>query len=335
MRLFKHLLQEVELANKRYGLFKKGDSLVAAVSGGPDSMALLALLSKLQHKYRLKIVVAHVNHGLLKRQSAAAQTLVKRFSEALSFPFYSKTIDLKALAKKNRRSIEEMGRMERYRFFEEIAKKSRSRKIVTAHTLDDQAETVLLRLLRGSGLRGLAGIPPIRKQGPFEVIRPLIDSQKDSLLKFLRESHIRFAVDRTNQSTVFTRNRVRHELIPALKSDYNPQIEHALSSLQEICRQTQDYMDRVSAKAFKNCLCRSARGKRVSLKVQNLKKLHPAVLREVLFQALLYKKGDLKRFSYDHVAGIVDLLHSDEDALESHLPGPLTVRKSQNTLDFI
>ncbi|PIU40449.1 MAG: tRNA lysidine(34) synthetase TilS [Candidatus Omnitrophica bacterium CG07_land_8_20_14_0_80_50_8] len=155
----KKLLQQIEIANRRHQLFKKNDVLVVGVSAGPDSMALLWLIDKLKIKYAFKINVAHLNHGLLKKAGNEYLKLVKKTSQALKIPFYSKTIDLKTLAKKNKRSIEEMGRIERYSFFEDIAAKTRADKIVTAHTLDDQAETMLLRLIRGSGLKGLIGIP--------------------------------------------------------------------------------------------------------------------------------------------------------------------------------
>ncbi len=334
--MLKKLLQEIDIANRRYRLLKRGDRVVAAVSGGPDSMALLWLLSKLQRKYQLKIIVAHLNHGLLKKQSQKHLSLVKETAKALNLPFSAKKIDLKTLAKKNKRSLEEMGRMERYRFFEDVARKFGANKIATAHTLDDQAETMLLRILRGSGLRGLVGIPCKRKQGGQEVVRPLLFSEKKELLLFLKQNGLRFALDRSNQNVRFTRNRVRHELLPKLAELFNPQIKHTLANLQEISQETQDHLEKVSRRALAGCLVKRRSGKkRVSLELSQLKRLHPAVLREVLFQALLAKRGDLKRLGYSHIAGIIDMIHSPEEFLEQHLPGPLIVKKGQGTLDLI
>ena len=221
-------------------LFKKNDALVVGVSGGPDSIALLYLLEKLKKKYAFKINVAHLNHGLFKSESKKYFQLVKKTAAALGVPLYSKSIDLRNLAKKRRRSIEEMGRIERYSFFESIAAKTHSNKIVTAHTLDDQAETVLLRLLRGSGLKGLMGIPAKRSQGKYQVVRPLLSTEKKELLSFLKENKIQYLQDKTNTDTAFTRNRVRHRLIPLLVKSYNPQIKNSLANLRSMCEEIQE-----------------------------------------------------------------------------------------------
>src|SRR3989344_6614958 len=181
MPILKTLLHQMELSNRKHRLFHERDSVVVGLSGGPDSVALLTLLSKLRRKYSLKIVAAHLNHGLSKKQAHSFYVLAKEAAEALKVPFYSKTVAVKRLAKRDKRSLEEMGRMVRYRFFEEIAAKTKCRKSATAHTLDDQAETVLMRIFRGSGLRGLTGIPYKRKQGRFELIRPLLSVEKNRL----------------------------------------------------------------------------------------------------------------------------------------------------------
>lgn len=331
MKAFRRLLEQVEKANRRYRLFRKGDSLVLGVSGGPDSVALLALLSKMRRKYGFRIVVAHLNHGLQQKPAARCQALVRRMAAGLKLPFYKKNVRLKTLAARHKRSVEEMGRLERYLFFEEIAKKVSATKIVTAHTLDDQAETVLMRMIRGSGLRGLGGIPCRRKQGRFEVVRPLILCQKSEILSFLRESRLPYCVDPTNRDTIFTRNRVRRHLLPWIARRMNPQIKQVLSSLQEICSRTQDYVDRQSARAFKACLRRAPSG-RVLLDLKGLKRLHPALLNEVLLSALVKKKGDSRRLAYSHLAAIEELLCSEKGDLRLDLPGPVRVRKSRRFL---
>src|SRR3989344_2875630 len=188
MPILKTLLHQMELSNRKHRLFHERDSVVVGLSGGPDSVALLVLLSKLERKYSLKIIAAHLNHGLSKKQARSFYALAKKSAETLKIPFYSKTVSVKRLAKRNKRSLEEMGRLVRYQFFEEIAAKTKCRKIATAHTLDDQAETVLMRIFRGAGLRGLTGIPYKRRQGKFEVIRPLLSVEKAALAAFLKEN---------------------------------------------------------------------------------------------------------------------------------------------------
>ncbi len=300
-----------------------------ALSGGPDSTALLLLLSKLQRKYGWKIAAAHLNHGLNPAQAARHEKAAKKLAGRYGLRFYVKRISLRSVAKRSKRSLEEAGRIERYRFFEEVCSRARARKIVTAHTLDDQAETMLLRILRGSGLRGLAGIPRKRRQGKWEVVRPLLSCEKRDLVRLLKEERVPFSVDVTNRSSLFTRNRVRLDLLPRMAKRFNPRIKHTLSSLQAVCEEAHDYLSGESARAFR--LCSGGKGARrhgISLKLRFLKRLHPAISREVLCQAILAKRGNLNRLDYDHISSIMDLVQSSEDRLETHLPGPLIVKKS-------
>jgi tRNA(Ile)-lysidine synthase len=330
MRIEKKLIEQIELANRRHGLFSAKDSLVVGASGGPDSTALLFLLSKLKRKYDLKINAAHLNHGLLKKEARRYAVLAEKTARVLSVPFYSKTINLRALAKKNKHSLEDEGRIERYRFFESVARQTRSTKIVTAHTLDDQAETVILRILRGSGLRGLKAIAFKRPQGRhFQVIRPLLGAQKKDLLVFLEKSKIPYCLDPTNQSQDFTRNRVRHKLLPMMMRDFNPNIKQRLSSLGLVCGQAQDCLEQISQKAFTQCRRKNY------LRIDRLKKLHPAIAKEVIFQALIEKRGDLKRLAHDHIEAVWDLVKSKEKRLERQLPGFLTAKKISDKLYFV
>ncbi len=334
MHRLKELLQQVEAANQRYGLLQKNDALVAGVSGGPDSVALLYLLVKLKKKYNLKICVAHLNHGLLKNESRKYQSLVKKMADGFDIPFYCKAIDLRTLSKKNKRSIEEMGRIERYHFFEEVAAKTRSNKIVTAHTLDDQAETVLLRFLRGSGLKGLAGIPYKRIQGKLEVVRPVLSIEKKKLLSFLKANRIPYLNDRTNADTFFTRNRIRHHLLPALEKSYNPQIKNSLSSLGSICENIQLYLDKISSRATKTCLKKQKRYGSLVLDLKKLNRLDSAIKREVLFKTLSELQGDSKRFSFDHISAVIELTNSSKNNLERHLPNSIIAIKKERELEL-
>ncbi len=338
MNSLKKLLEEVELTNKRHGLIAKNDSLVIGVSGGPDSVGLLYILCKMRRKYNLKLSAAHLSHGLLKTQSRYHLALVRKISNALELPFYSKEVRLKSIAAKTGRSLEEAGRIERYRFFTETAAKIHARKIVTAHTLDDQAETVLMRLLRGTGVRGLAGIPYKRREGECTIIRPLLDCSKKDVLLFLKKHKILYAIDKTNRNLDFTRNRVRHYLLPALERDFNPRIRESLASFQEIFGQTQTYIESEALRAYKKCVASETAGKKsvILLKVPILKKLHPAILREVLFIALSRKKGDARRVSHAHITAIESILKSSlKKNAEIHLPGPVLARKNGIQLALI
>ncbi|MBI3252103.1 MAG: tRNA lysidine(34) synthetase TilS [Candidatus Omnitrophica bacterium] len=229
----KPLLNSVSKTNRRHSLIQKGDGVVVGLSGGPDSTALALILSLFARKYRLRLYAAHLNHGL-QEEAASHEILSKKLAQSLGFPFHSKKLNIRRLAKERRRSIEETGRDERYRFFAEVARRTRAKKIATAHTLDDQAETVLLRILRGTGLRGLAGIPVKRRHGRrLMVIRPFLETPKKTILDFLQKNKIPFAKDPTNRNLGFARNRVRHWLIPQIERRFGRNIRRTLVRLAE------------------------------------------------------------------------------------------------------
>ena len=328
-RHLKNLLQTIDRANKLHHLIKKGDRVVVAASGGPDSTALLLALSKLKRKYNLTLVAAHLNHGLQGKSGDRFVRQTRHTCEQLEIPFYSKRVSIKKISDADRKSIEETGRGERYKFFLEIVAKTKSSKIATAHTLDDQTETVLLRMLRGSGLRGLSGIPFKRPEGKATVIRPLLLSEKKDLLSVLKEAGLSFEEDPTNRKTIFTRNRVRKSLLPLLERSFNPSVKEALSGLGSACSQAQDFIEQKAAAAFKGC----ARIKRrvLSLSIPRLSRLHPALRNEVFFHALRAVKGNLTRFTQSQIEGLQSLLVSGSTELRLNLPG-VQVRKTRGEL---
>jgi len=232
MKITKTILGRMNLLNRRHALVGRGDKILVALSGGPDSTALLHLLQLWKQKYALKIAVAHVHHGL-SAQNGRGERLARQTARSFGLPFYSKKISVRLLAKKDRSSLEEAGRDARYSFFSALARRLRMNKVATAHTLDDQAETVLMRIVRGCGLHGLKGIPVKRSLGNAQVIRPLLSCRKKELLHFLEQNNIPFQSDRSNRSARFTRNRVRNELLPWIGKNLNPSIHATLAGFAE------------------------------------------------------------------------------------------------------
>lgn len=318
----------IDRANRVHHLIKKGDHIVIAASGGPDSAALLLAFSKLKRKYDLILAAAHLDHGLQGPRSDQFMRQAKRTCARMGIPFYSKKVDIAKLSGKSRRSVEEAGRVERYKFFMETAFKTGSSKIATAHTLDDQAETVLLRILRGSGLRGLCGIPFKRMEGKITVIRPLLLCKKSELLKALKEGGIPFVNDATNRDVIFTRNRVRKMLLPLLERSFNPSAKEALSGLGSACSDAQDFIERKASEAFKRCA--TAKRSSLCLDVHRLARLHPALRSEVLFRALRTVKGSLTRFTRSQIEDLQTMAVS-KAVLAMDLPG-VRVRKTNEAL---
>lgn len=319
----RQVLDKIHKADHAHDLLGNHDKIVVALSGGSDSTALLFALSKLQRRYRLGLFTAHLDHGL-QVGSGSFATQAKKISSDLGIPFYSKKVLVAALARASGRSLEEEGRIERYRFFAEVASRTHSNKIATAHTLDDQAETVLLRVLRGSGLRGLGAIPFKRREGNLTVIRPLLLCTKKELLSSLKEAGLSFVEDPSNRRERFTRNRVRQRLLPALQKSFNPQIKEALCGLQEACAEAQQFIESSAKRAFQKCVTK--KGKTLSLKIPVLKRLHPTIQTEILSQAL-------KRFTQAHLRALRRMIEAPEPNLKLNLQGT-RILKSGNKLQI-
>lgn len=231
------MLRQVEQFIKTQGLLAKGEGVVVAVSGGPDSMALLHIMRQLKNAWNLNLIAAHVHHGL-RPEAELDLERVRDQCRAWEIDLELSRVDIARLARAEKRSLEEMGRICRYRFFTEVMEKYQARRIATAHHKDDNAESILLHLLRGSGSRGMRGILPLNKH----IIRPLLSLSKAQIMIYLHEHQIPYGWDATNMDSGFTRNRIRNELIPHLQECYNPQLVDSLNRFAEIARQEDQWM---------------------------------------------------------------------------------------------
>ena len=219
---------------KRKIFFKFQDKILVACSGGPDSVALFHLLEEIAPRYAWKLALLHFNHQLRPQGAKKDEIFVRDLARRSRVPFYSGRGNVQQRAKKKKTSIEETAREMRYDFFLKIARLKKYSKIVFAHTQDDQAETVLMRVLQGTGLRGLSGIREKTVRHRVALIRPLLSFTKKDLLAYLAKHHRSFRSDESNESLQFLRNRIRLKLIPSLQRDYNPRLVEALSRIPAI-----------------------------------------------------------------------------------------------------
>ncbi len=210
------------------GLIEPGSRVVAAVSGGADSTALLVILKELSGEMDLELAAAHLDHRI-RRGSAKEQLAVARFASSVDVPLLAGSIDVPAEARKRKIGIEEAARILRYRFLERVAADFGARTVALGHTRDDQVETILHRILRGTGWRGLMGIPP--RRGIF--IRPLLDCGRSELIDFLEERKIAYITDESNRDEKYYRNRIRNRLLPYLRRHFNPAVDESIGRLQE------------------------------------------------------------------------------------------------------
>lgn len=232
---------------KENKLINNGDKLVLAVSGGPDSIAMLNALNNIRNSKEIvfEIVVSHINH-MIREEAGEDESFVKDFCEKIGVRFYSKSIDVKEIANNNKIGLEEAGRIARYKFFDEVAKLTGSKKIAIAHNKNDSVETVIMHILRGCGTYGLHGI--VAKNGKY--IRPLIDCERYEIEEYCKNNNIEARIDKTNFENVYTRNKIRNVVIPYIKEEFNPNIIETISRLSEAIRLEDGFFDSFTKRVF-------------------------------------------------------------------------------------
>lgn len=224
---------------KENNLIEKGDKIVVGVSGGPDSITLLYCLNKYKEKLGYEIVVAHINH-LIRKDSTEDEQFVENVCKEMKIKCYIKRADIIKMAEIEKRGEEETGRIVRYAFFDEIAQKESANKIAIAHNMNDNAETVLLNLIRGCGLSGLEGIQPKEYN---KYIRPLINCKREEIEAYCEKNKLNPRIDYTNKENIYKRNKIRNELLPYLK-ELNPNIVKNLSRLSKIVKNENTYINK-------------------------------------------------------------------------------------------
>lgn len=231
---------------KKHNLIKQGDRVLCAVSGGADSVCMLDLLMSFRDELSFSVSVAHLNHNLRGDEAKRDENFVKELCKTYSVPFYSKCVDVNALSKELKVSCEEAGRIARYVFFDELKKDLNITKIATAHNENDNVETVLMRLFRGTDLKGLTGIPVYNNC----IIRPILCLSREEIEEYLRCKALDFVTDSTNLTKDFTRNKLRNSLIPAIKKDYNESFIDTFASNIEVFKEANNYIDNQVEKTF-------------------------------------------------------------------------------------
>jgi len=245
------LLQQVTRTIECHHLLNKGDRIVVGVSGGMDSMVLLHVLHALRESLRLDLIVAHVNHGLRPAESEKEAELVERESRRLGYLFEVGQFDVKGFQKESGYSPQDAARRIRFHFFNHLVTKHEAQKLALGHNADDQVETILLRLIRGSGLKGLRGMLPIREG---RVVRPLLDVWREEIESFMRERGIPYLVDSSNLKEKYLRNRLRLKLIPSIEKEYQPNFKEVVLRSSAILRAEDDYLSQETDETYKTMI---------------------------------------------------------------------------------
>lgn len=290
---------------KKNNLIKTNDVIVVGVSGGPDSITLLTCLNKYKDKFQYKLVVAHVNH-LIRKDSTEDEQFVEKLCKKLEIPFEVKRADVVEIAKAEKRGEEEVGRKIRYDFFDEVAKKYDANKIAIAHNMNDNAETVLLNLIRGSGLSGLEGIQP-QEYGKY--IRPLIECSRAEIEKYCEENDLQPRIDSTNSEDIYKRNEIRHKVLPMLK-EFNPNIIETLSRTSKIVKENNDFVTQESAKSFTKIAKKDGKNK-VSFELKEFNQLENSIRTNLIIYTINDLAGTVKDISKVNIDDVIELANNN------------------------
>ncbi|MBI2539512.1 MAG: tRNA lysidine(34) synthetase TilS [Deltaproteobacteria bacterium] len=298
----------------KYKMFSSGERVLVAVSGGPDSVALLHLLHDLQEEIGLRLEVAHLQHGIRGEEGREDALFVACIAAKLALPFHLKDLDLPGMrAQRGRGNLEAMGREERYGYFAALAEARDIQKIATGHTRADQMETLFMWLLRGSGRRGLGGMPPVRpiaegdqtSSGPL-LVRPLIEASREEVVDFLAHAGLEYRTDKTNLDPAPLRNWIRLRLLPQVREKFGPELEGRLAHSAEICRQEDEILERLARQDLAHVI----QGQHLMRDL--FLRLGEAMQRRVLRLWCAAKLGHVRGFGFSNV----------EEALEFIAHGP-------------
>src|SRR5882762_6213466 len=328
-------------------MMQPGDRVGVAVSGGADSVALLLLLLELREKLGIVLSVVHFNHKLRGKASDADQAFVAKLAAKHGLEFHSASADVAKKAKKERANLEDAARRARYDYFRSLAELGACKRIVVAHTADDQAETVLAHLFRGTGLAGLGGIHPVA--GP--VVRPLLSLRRNELRRFLRARKQTWREDLTNRDTKRMRARIRKKLLPLLEKQFQPAIVEHLTSLAELAREDEAFLDAVAQERASVLVQKSGEGGRIAIddllhpwkrdefntentesteKTEDAKPLSKRMVRRIV-ESIKPRQGQL---GAGHVDAVLQLARSGQNGSSLALPGGVEVRRERDALIF-
>ncbi len=296
---------------------------LVGVSGGRDSVCLLDSLVRAGFK---KLIVCHLNHGLRGRTSGVDERFVERLAKSHDLEFRTKKVDTRKYAKENKLSIEAAGREMRLAFFDEVAKEKRCRRLLLGHHADDQVETLLMNLARGSGLAGLGGMRWESKLGKFTVIRPLLNVWRSTIDKYIDEFDLKFREDKSNAGRKHVRNRVRHDLIPMLPEIFGRDPREALLRAAELCRDDFDYLNKIAHDVYKRVRTRSG-----GLSVARLNETDSDTMKLRVIHLWLRESG-IRNIERHHVGGVCIISNPKSLCAKINLPGNWHARRRAGTV---
>jgi len=287
---------------KRYEQIKSGDTIVVGVSGGPDSICLLNVLKNLQNELKINIVVAHINH-MIRKEADSETEFVQDFCKQRDIKCFVKKVDVLQIAKEKKLGTEEVGRKIRYDFFEEVKNLVGGNKIATAHNANDNAETVLMNFLRGSGSTGLKGIEPIRDN---KLIRPIIECTRQEIEQYCNEKGLNPKYDKTNQESIYTRNKIRNMLIPYIQENFNPNIIETINRMSHLIATDEMYFKSIVKQSYKETFI-SRTEKEIILDLKKFNVLEKVIKSRLIIYTINELLGTTNGIEKIHIEDVIKL----------------------------
>ena len=331
----------LETINK-YSMLSEGDNVIIGLSGGPDSVCLGIILHKLRVDFNLTLNAVYVDHGLRPDEVYNEKAFCKNFCNSLGIGFFTKAVDVKEYAKDRKLNMQEAARELRYHAYEEVSKKACAAKIALGHTADDQSETFFMMLLRGSGMKGLSGIPPVRNlelgvKKNILIIRPLIEIERKEIEDFLYRNASRithnasppFIVDSSNLKKDYFRNWIRLMIIPEFKKK-SPALVKSISRMADILREEDAYLEIIATKTLMRLISRKS-ADAIELFILPLETMEKPILRRVLRRALSEAEG-LKGIDFIHIEDMIELIKRGKSGDRIYLPKGIRVIKNYSTM---
>ena len=309
---------------KKYNLIEKGDKIVLGLSGGPDSVCLLHILSRLKEVLEIEVYAAHLNHQIRGMEAQKDALYVSQLCESLGITFFVKSINVPQYCKENKLSLEEGARKLRYEMFFEIKEKLNANKIAIAHNMNDQAETVLMRMMRGTGLQGLKGIDYIRDG---VIIRPILEIERGEIEAYCEKYELNPRIDATNLESIYTRNKIRLELIPYMKENFNSNITESIVRMSNSLRSDNDFIEEEAFKKFKEVAF--INGYNLEIKLDKYINLHKSLKTRIIRHGIKYVLGDTNFIDQKHIEEIIDLEGQNKIDKKIVLPRGLFVYRNR------
>lgn len=314
----------------KHQLISEGDSVLVALSGGADSVCMLDLLVNLKEELNIKVAAAHLNHMIRGAEADRDEAYAAELCTKLSVPFFAERVNVPEISEKYGISEELAGRNARYDFLKKICKEKGYNKIATAHNRNDRAETLLMRVIRGTGIDGLGGIKYDRGDG---VIRPILDIERCDIEKYCRDNDLHFCNDSTNSDSDYTRNRIRNELIPFIEDKFNPSIVDSLCALSDNSTEDAEFINGYAKRLYDRINNPMPKRKPVLLDIESLKIIQDSIKNRIIRLAAKDAMGENYSLERVHVETIIDLTEKTTGA-KAELPKGLIVSVKYGWLEF-